>query len=503
MVRRILTVLSIGKMLKASSNFGLKKAKLLYAQRAIKRVNGDKVKEYLSVYRESFESFLRFTRFSGYSPTQNHRLIIPIEGLVSLDPSCYSLKSLVKRSNKKYKTEIPDPVSKYLLRSTTEDSLLRPTGKVDGRMIIIVENGGKYRGICPYYSPLVHSTSVYGAMRTILYGWVPDCSLDQSIGHERARYLSSLGVSVVSADASNFTDSLDLDLVAAFMEVCGQGEFLDYLSSLRISSALGIISTPLPLMGLKGCFEVGCVMLAWSLWEQSKQRSISLDSLSHACDDVCGLGLYDGFEKAYNNIGASLNRRKTVVSNSTTVFCGQMYWKGARVTPVRLDITKFATSRSGQDVIPAARMFMRQAPPVWGRFAIRQAYSMLTSACKDIIRPGSINFNVPVKLGGLPPVGCRPFWHLLERPEVLRYCLYNIPLDKGLPDASSSMIGIVRLGKCRKMPDGRLLPSITLPSTEKADWRYRKRKVDLGIKLGLYSVTDVYEYFYSDTPLAS
>jgi hypothetical protein len=237
LIRRILTVMSIGKMLTLGSTARINKERLLYAERVSRSIDYQKVKDYRNQYSTEMRRFLRFLRYK-----QRHKAkgataeMVVTPGYVTLDPRCYSLKSLVKRANKRFVYEIPEAVSIYLMHRSVMDmtkgftpnayGLARRTVP-DGKQSILVESGGKFRGITSYYSPLIHATSVYASCRRALQGWAPDCSLDQSIGHVKACELTKKRskLPIVSADASNFTDSLNLELLQVLIEELGEDRF--------------------------------------------------------------------------------------------------------------------------------------------------------------------------------------------------------------------------------------------------------------------------------------
>jgi hypothetical protein len=501
LVRRILSLLSIGKMLTRGSTKRIRRERELYAERVKREVDPKRLQQIRDELLPEIERFLSFVRYERKRSDDQSKFsyFSPEVDKVCLDTRTYSLKSLVKRSNRKFLYEIPYPVQKYLMR-VTEDQLSEPSDQPDGKQVVIVESGGKFRGITPYYSPLVHSTSTYTSCRRVLSGWGPDVSLDQLVGHERCRKLTELNSTIVSADASNFTDSLDLELASVFLEAIGESEFLDYLRELRISTVLGPISTPLPLMGLKGCYELGCCLLAFSTWRQAMLGTLRLKTMAHACDDLVGRGTRSGFEEAYNFIGASLNTKKTVVSKTTAVFCGQMYWKGNRVTPVRLNITTLSQSTTGSVVLPMCRDFLANARPVWGPAIMRCVSRIIRRACLRCVGPNNVRFDIPSKLGGVPlPIGNKTsLVKLLEDKDVLRYALYNTPILEDPPDRQTSLIGFVRLGEPAVMPDGTVLPAVTIPRTGgPGSWLRRKKRIDLLISSGDLSDLEVYEYYYS------
>jgi len=506
-VRRLLTVLSIGKMLTISSTRGKKKALEDYVLRiASKTFNESNVTDYDNQYGDEFDEFLRFTNFEPTREPLDTPGANPVEGEVFLDPTCYSLKSLSKRSNREFLSKIPYAVYENLLRvNEVNERFVCPPDRFDGRLMILVEKGGKYRGICPYLSPLVHSTTVYRACRNILHGFIPDVSLDQSVGHERARLFSLESSLTVSADASAFTDSLDLDLLEMMTRRMGEKGFLTYVGNLKIASPSGLITSQLPLMGLKGCYELGCVALAFSLWKHSRDGMLSLNGMAHANDDLCCSGIPDGVKSAYEFIGAGLNTRKTVCSNSVSTFCGKMFWKGYDVSPINFNITQYHYGGPGSELCNSARDFINRAVPVWGPRAFNCALWRIKAGVIKAVGVNNVIFSLPTKIGGFFATERFDTAKLIDRlssKSTLRYALYNCPFEDEVTDRTTSMIAYVRLGEKATMPDGTVLPSITIPSTERATWIRRKLKVDKLLATEHLSELDVYEYIYSDTSIA-
>jgi hypothetical protein len=346
-------------------------------------------------------------------------------------------------------------------------------------------------------------------MRSILSSFDPDCSLDQSKGHRRVQKLTTQRgqrLPIVSADASAFTDSLDLDLCNVLLECIGEAGYLEYLADISIATDNGIISTSLPLMGIKGCFELGCVMLAWGLWREHnkryglrRRRNLILRGSAHCCDDFAARATIEAVQAAYASIGTELNYKKTIVSYTSAIFCGEMYWKGAQVTPTRLNLTTLFTERSGTVLLPYVRDFLDRAKPVWGKHAMRCVKPYIRSACIKAVGAHNVNFFLPTKLGGVPVLTKHGYGllEILEKRTNLLYALYNTPIESLEPDTLSRMVGYIRLGNPVKQPDGTILPSVNLPGIGKSGWAKRKKLVVELHQSGSLSVQDVLEFYYS------
>jgi hypothetical protein len=139
LVRRILSLFSIGKMLTRGSLKRIRREKELYALRVQREVDPSRIEQIRSDLLPEIERFLSFVRFQQKRADElsNFSYFVPPVDKVCLDTRCYSLKSLVKRSNRKFRYDIPHPVQKYLMR-VNEDQLSEPTGFPDGKQVVIV-----------------------------------------------------------------------------------------------------------------------------------------------------------------------------------------------------------------------------------------------------------------------------------------------------------------------------------------------------------------------------
>jgi hypothetical protein len=187
-----------------------------------------------------------------------------------------------------------------------------------------------------------------------------------------------------------------------------------------------------------------------------------------------------------------------MVSSTTSVFCGKMYWHGLDITPTRLNLTMLSKETSGCIVLPALRNFIDACRPSWGPHVMRVVYPLIRRAAIRCVGPYSVRFDLPTKVGGIPiPSDYSSLLKVLSRRRNLRYALYNTPLDTYDPDRLTSMVGYVRLGDPVKQPDGTILPSVTLPDKQKSGWQRRKLLVDDLVLTGFLTELDVLEYLYS------
>jgi hypothetical protein len=259
-----------------------------------------------------------------------------------------------------------------------------------GTVKLLTECGGKHRVICSYASH-IHSNNVRHHLRSILDSLPQDSSKDQATGHIYAQKLSagkystsavSCGINVivssvplqckpsrtknifkaiderlkrffvtpaieyekftrneqtvkrsrlypiVSADLSAFTDNID---PGAYMRMChslGIPEFRHlYTTPVKVNN--DVIKPNVPLMGLKGCFDIASLIHHCLV-----QEFITLDY--RVCgDDFVGRCDLHSYENALATVGLSLNRSKTLVSETTSVFCGKVYHFGRDISPTK------------------------------------------------------------------------------------------------------------------------------------------------------------------------
>jgi len=100
------------------------------------------------------------------------------------------------------------------------------------------------------------------------------------------------------------------------------------LTNLPISLPNGKLIVPIKLlMGLKGCFEFSTLLHHYFVRRGGITRYVMCG------DDLYFRGELSTYLESIKHSGWSLNRSKTIVSQSVAVFCGEMYWFGHRVSP--------------------------------------------------------------------------------------------------------------------------------------------------------------------------
>merc|ERR1711957_511032 len=118
----------------------------------------------------------------------------------------------------------------------------------------------------------------------------------------------------------------------------GSSGAVHYHGMLRVKLFDGsIVCSDTPLMGWKGTFDLASLMLAYSFWFH--RNMFPKDRKVQCGDDYLGYGKLEEYKKAYEFIGCKLSEGKTVVSKTVTVFCGEMFWRGHNISPVRFSFS--------------------------------------------------------------------------------------------------------------------------------------------------------------------
>jgi hypothetical protein len=268
-----------------------------------------------------------------------------------------------------------------------------------GNVRILTENGGKTRTIVPYNSPFVHSVSLYKHVRKLLNLLPQDVSIDQKRGHDIVRGWSANEHSTVSADLTAMTDRLSPKLLVHFLNSMNLRELVDYLFNLPVIAPNGVIITPqVLLMGFKGNFELGSLLHHWYV-----KRMKILDYVMCG-DDLAFQGNLEDYETKLYLLGPSINRNKTVVSTSVSIFCGEYYWKGHCITPCAPKLhSMFSKNKkvaSATIVFSCVRMAISRLSTTYKASVVWR----ITREMRKLLRerwPSYIGINLPVKLRGL------------------------------------------------------------------------------------------------------
>jgi len=510
-VSRILAVLSFSKFLLLDTKKARSKAFDDYVDR-INNVNGKVPLEFnMSDDDPAYKSMLEFLRLTNSHTHAGYR--------IQYDRRSFSLKCLVGK--KPYRPTVPPAYSipnwKNLPVLGTGAPSNEPNDLVDAvqryyyskkpydaKLTIIAESGGKYRGICPYESPYAHTINLFGRCRSALLKLKGNCNYDQARGHTVARYLSrDCRALKVSVDASNFTDTMNVEYLAHMAKAIGSSGAVHYCSRLRVLKPDGNVVTGCPpLMGWKGTFDLASLVLAWSVWKQFG----CLDKSRVQCgDDFLGIGTLEDFRASYDFLGLELSESKTVISKTCTVFCGESYWRGLEITPVRFLFTGInETHKFVGKLIARTRDFIQRCN--YSKSCKRTIFAFLRKRIGERYN-GYLDFRLSSDLGGIPllyyPVG--PLVPYLENNRLALQCaLCNIPIDVEERTWQNDNFSHLPLGKPYNIFG--LLQSLThgsWPVKSRSAFGAKRRHVRKLLNSNRADVSDVLLYIYDNTPLTA
>jgi hypothetical protein len=372
----------------------------------------------------------------------------------------------------------------------------------DAKMQVITESGGKFRGICPYNSPYAHSVSLYREAKSALLKIPGNFNYDQAQGHEVAKCMSLTKQYKVSADASDFTDTCNIEYLAYMAKAIGAHGAVHYHDALRIMDPKGKIHTDcVPLMGWKGTFDLASVLLSYSMWtclgKPTKYRRIQCG------DDFLGYGKLEDYQRAYEFIGCKLSEGKTVLSRSVTIFCGEMYWNGLEITPIRFLMTGLSDRhRFIGTLISRTRNFIQRCN--YSTATKRYIYGRLKVLLGERYR-GRLDFRLSADLGGIPlnlknPIALVPY--LESNKTALVNALCNIPYFKEDFVSYTTHFNHLPLGK--PYTQVKVLTSLTTgswPRKSRLAYGSRKRQVKKLISCNRANISDILLYLYDGTML--
>jgi hypothetical protein len=145
----------------------------------------------------------------------------------------------------------------------------------------------------------------------------------------------------------------------------------------------------------------------------------------------------DSYLKILERLGPSLNREKTIVSKSVTIFCGMMYWQGYNIKPVKLKLFKFLGRVSSLGVkYDFVRDYVEQLYHVFRVKHVNRIANILSTSIamvpykdKGFLLP--IQKRLPSKLGGL---GVRSkgigLLNLLSREDAWYFANKSVKIEK-------------------------------------------------------------------------
>jgi hypothetical protein len=236
----------------------------------------------------------------------------------------------------------------------------------------------------------------------------------------------------VSSDASDFSDTANVEYLALLAHALGAAGSVHYHGMLRIRTFSGdIIKSDTPLMGWKGTFDLASLLLAFSVNRLERLGVLPNEQKVQCGDDLLGAGSYEAYKEAYEFINCKLSEEKTVISKHVTIFCGEMFWRGLRITPVRFLMYDFGQAHKfiGK-LINRTRDFIENNN--YTTYARRKIYPKLQRILGGRYN-GYLDFRLSGDLGGIPlylgpKIGIKPY---LETNNTALFCaLRNIPFEK-------------------------------------------------------------------------
>jgi hypothetical protein len=434
-ISRILAVLSFAKFLKVDCKRARKRAEADYSAR-VKANLGSCPNTYLIPMNDPlYLDMVDYLKsYGNKSPGE----------FFGFDRRCYSLKCLVgKKPHRPYVPPVYSNSRPFLnIDPLDYNGRLKPNllhnvvnrwyydrEEFDGKLCVISESGGKYRGICPYTSPYTHSTSLYGKARGILLRSRGNCNYDQRSGHSVAQSLSLNYKTKISADASNFTDTIDGKHWVCMARALGADASVEFHNNLRIKDFDGkVFKGSTPLMGWKGTFDLASVILNYAT-ERALGRAGSRERVSCG-DDLLGYGKLEDYIRSYESIGCKLSVEKTIVSKTVTIFCGEMFFKGHKVTPCRfLTYGLSLKNKYVGEMISRIRSFIQtnNYTPKCRRVVYRYLMNHLGERYR-----GYLDFRLSSDLGGIPLLLGKPeplLSYLNKNKKAYLCALCNIPIE--------------------------------------------------------------------------
>jgi hypothetical protein len=412
LARRILTVLSFSRMIRISSLSHLKKALKVFML-SIESPSDSITELPLNLAEQLGISDEDFRCESGL-----------------LDFTCISTKPSALVGQRTMPYHLPDALAECDIDDNAEaitDEIFKkgPFGDVK----ILTENGGKTRAIVPYNSPFVHSVSLYRHARKLLDMLPQDTSLDQTKGHAICKRWTTEGKSIVSADLSAFTDRINPALLNHFLDSMNLSGLKDYLFNLPVTAPNKVVITPkVLLMGFKGNFELGSLLHHWYV------KWCGITKYIICGDDLAFQGDLNTYTDKLEILGPEINKSKTIVSTTASVFCGEYYWHGFNITPCSPKLHSFFNKNKrvakATIVFSALRaVILRLSTTYRGTVVWR-----ITKPLRELLRerwPTYIGWNIPQKLRGMGYQTYRTsLLKKLNKRTVLKSCMLSIGLEK-------------------------------------------------------------------------
>lgn len=301
------------------------------------------------------------------------------------------------RPGKSGSRELPESVAYATGISTSSGWTYRgPVGKTS----VLSERGGKTR-IITSYDGAINSSNLYEKIRNILDNIPQDCSSDQAKGH---MYVQKSTADTVgkTVPPTSFLYSTDLDAFTDRLVINAYRDLLDLLNS---SDFIGVINAPIlvggltvnpnrALMGLRGTFELASGV------HHGIVKSMDLQEYVLCGDDLfyssSNHGVLQRYEQLCKYVGMKLNRKKTVVSCDTGLFCGKVYFRGLDVSPVVPPLYSFDEFDT---FVSAASNFIASSSRMSPGF--RRVAKRLVLRFGRNFRATYVPYYLPFKLGGI------------------------------------------------------------------------------------------------------
>jgi hypothetical protein len=370
-----------------------------------------------------------------------------------------------------------------------------------GKIHVLTESAGKLRIICPYNTPFVHSTGLYTRARSVLNRLRQDYSMNQTAGHRFVQQRTNPGYKgwCVSADLSNFSDDISVDLATFGLRSLGLERLKGYLFNLPVTLPNGRFLIPDKLlMGLKGCFELS------SLCHHYVVQAGGIKSYAMVGDDLFFRGDFDSYLKAIEHSGWSINRNKTVISKTVAVFCGEMYWLGHRISPTVPKVSScFHNGKpyKASILFSVTRSAIANLNDVFNRRSVAQVIAPFLHLLRKRWR-AVIPLYTPQKLRGMGLKPWRPGYNLLrtlKRRDVLRASKLSIGIKKE-EVSSTRWFGLpIELAPDKVQPEFSFIPALLKRGAVRLD--VPKNRPAVRKNVSSLDLSDVLWWYYENTRL--
>jgi hypothetical protein len=317
-----------------------------------------------------------------------------------------------------------------------------------------------------------------------------------------ARQLTRNNETVVSVDASDFSDSVNPEIAALMAYNLGASGAVHYHGMLRVKLSTGeVVKCDTPLMGWKGTFDLASCLLSYSFWQKA---SPDVKRRSRQCgDDFVGPGSLEFWRDVYESYGFKISEEKTVVSKTVSIFCGEYFWKGFSITPIRFLFAGYNDShRFIGKLIARTRSFIPRCN--YSKHAKRKVFSFLKNRLGSRYN-GYLDFRLSSDLGGIPlnltnPPALVPY--LEGNKSAFKCALYNIPFEPDEREIYCTHFSHLPLGKPYSFYGTELaLSAGSWPEKAKSRFARRRSLVNTMIRIHGLDISDILSYVYDGITL--